>query len=334
MAVGETLTRAQQRLKDELEDDGVAMPFDERLLPSLLQELDHVRRPPVHERRVPLYGSFILPPDGTLARGGDLVDLIELDMPLEECRRFSDGRLSYLVRYLERKPQLACYRRSVQLEADLIEIQEATGVTIVQRTVMGVPRMISADGVIEWTGRVWSMRPSARRYRATLERAVPEARPDLIAGLLHLCIHWLSPSRVGSTLLLHLDVNSEDITSLDLDSSLRPPALSIGARHHYPALVAALMQTDLATLISAEGCVKRIGVGLRSTTASDAAVAQDRGMRHRSAARYTWDHPHTVAFVVSDDGPVTVFRHGVPVTIACSMPQTGEIPERVVEFRS
>jgi hypothetical protein len=277
----------------------------------------------VHERRVPLYGAFILPADGALARGGDLVDLIDLDMPLEECRRFSDGRSSYLVRQLERKPQLACYRRSVQLEADLIEIQAATGVAIVQRTVMGVPRMISADGVIEWTGRVWSMRPSARRYRATLERAVPEARPGLIAGLLDLCIHWLSPGRVGSTLLLYLAVNSEDLKSLDLDSSLQPPALSIGERHHYPALFAALMQTDLATLISSEGRIKRIGVGLRSTAASDAAVAQERGMRHRSAARYTWDHPHTVAFVVSDDGPVTVFRHGVPITLACPMPEDG-----------
>jgi hypothetical protein len=117
----------------------------------------------VHERRVPLYGAFILPADQTLAPGGDLIDL---DMPLEECRRFSDGRSSYLVRHLERKPQLACYRRSVQLEADLIEIQQATGIAIVQRTVMGVPRMISADGVIEWTGRVWSMRPSARRLFA------------------------------------------------------------------------------------------------------------------------------------------------------------------------
>jgi DNA integrity scanning protein DisA with diadenylate cyclase activity len=38
-------------------------------------------------------------------------------------------------------------------------------------------------------------------------------------------------------------------------------------------------------------------------------------MRHRSAARYTWDHHHTIAFVVSEDGPVTVFREGRRIRI-------------------
>jgi DNA integrity scanning protein DisA with diadenylate cyclase activity len=33
-------------------------------------------------------------------------------------------------------------------------------------------------------------------------------------------------------------------------------------------------------------------------------------MRHRSAARYTYDHPDAVAVVVSEDGPVTVFYRG------------------------
>jgi len=35
------------------------------------------------------------------------------------------------------------------------------------------------------------------------------------------------------------------------------------------------------------------------------------GMRNRSAARCTWDRDHIVAFVVSEDGPITLFRHGV-----------------------
>ena len=42
-------------------------------------------------------------------------------------------------------------------------------------------------------------------------------------------------------------------------------------------------------------------------------------MRHRSAARYTWDHDHTIALVVSEDGPVTVFREGRRIQI-CDRP--------------
>jgi DNA integrity scanning protein DisA with diadenylate cyclase activity len=51
---------------------------------------------------------------------------------------------------------------------------------------------------------------------------------------------------------------------------------------------------------------------------SELAVRQDRGMRHRSAARYTWDHHHTLAVVVSEEGSVTVYRKGEPVRICAT----------------
>ena len=35
-----------------------------------------------------------------------------------------------------------------------------------------------------------------------------------------------------------------------------------------------------------------------------------KGTRHTSAARHTWDCPDVLAFVVSTDGPVTVFSDG------------------------
>ena len=68
-------------------------------------------------------------------------------------------------------------------------------------------------------------------------------------------------------------------------------------------------------MIGPDGRVERRPTPSRSTTEAEQAVPQDRGMRHRSAARYTFDHAHTAAFVVSEDGPVTVFRHGRPVAI-------------------
>jgi hypothetical protein len=99
-------------------------------------------------------------------------------------------------------------------------------------------------------------------------------------------------------------------SGLDVDRGVAVPALSVTARHHYPALFAALMQTDLATIVDGRGIVSHIGVGLYSSAEADAAVDTDRGMRHRSAARYTYDHPQSVAVVVSEDGPVTVFHRG------------------------
>src|SRR5262249_47191678 len=120
--------------------------------------------------------------------------------------------------------------------------------------------------------------------------------------------------------------------------SIVAPDLSVTTRHHYPALLAALYQTDLATVVDDDGSVRRIGVALRSTPEADATVTPRRkaapgrgsgpdggdslgeavadraerswGMRHLSAARYTFDQPGSVAVVVSEDGPVTVFYRG------------------------
>ena len=314
MSTGHQLTRAHERLREELEDDGIVLPGDDHQATHVLQELHYARRPPIFEGRSPLYGSLVIPGGRSLVLTDDLLDLVDLNLPIEDCRRFADGRASFLVHREGGEPQLACFRRTVQYEADLVEIQAATGASIIQRTVMGTARVFTDDGVIEWNGQAWVLRPSARIHRASVTAAVPEASPRLITGLLDLCVHWLSPSHIGATLLLDVDPTACDGVNLDLHGALTAPKLSVKKRHHYAALFAALGQSDLATLVELDGSVTRIGVGLRSTEESEIAVPQDRGMRHRSAARYTWDHHHTVAFVVSEDGPVTVFRKGLPIS--------------------
>ena len=120
-------------------------------------------------------------------------------------------------------------------------------------------------------------------------------------------------------MLYDFDPRHDDAPSLDLDAAFDTPALSVIIRHHYPALFASLGQTDLTMIVYPDGDVNNIGRRSAVVTRVEVAVAQERGMRHRSAARYTWDHHHTIAFVVSEDGPVTVFRQGKPVTI-CTGP--------------
>jgi hypothetical protein len=306
------LTRAHLRLAEELADDGIELPGDAITVARLLRELLHARQPPVFERRTPVYGSMVLPPGRSLLRTDELIDLVDLDLDLDAARRFADGRSTYLV-VSDEGLQLACFRRSVQYEADLVDIQIATGALITQRTAMGTPRIFVDDGVVEWNGHNWQRRPSAQAHLESVRAAVPEAPRELLVGLLNLCVHWLSPGRVGATLLLDVDPREGDAANLDMDASLAAPRLSVAARHHYPALLAVLMQTDLATLVGDDGIVRRLGVGLRSSAESEAVVLPDGGMRHRSAARYTWDHHHTVAFVVSEDGPVTIFRRGRPL---------------------
>jgi hypothetical protein len=303
------LSRPARRLQSELADDGVVIDADGPLLALILDELGYARRPPQFERRVPLYGSLIVPDDRSLITAGELVDLIPVDdQPLALARRFADGRSAYLAIQPDGTRKLAFFRRSVQYEADLVEIQADTGVFIVQRTpVLEVTRLFTATSTIEWSGYQWTARPNARAQHELLQPFLPGIASPVLAGLLELALHWLSPGRVGATLVVPV---SHGDAGLDIDNGIAVPRLSVKTRHHYPALFAALMQTDLATVVDGAGIVHHIGVGLNSSAEADAAVGSTRGMRHRSAARYTYDHPESVAVVVSEDGPVTVFQHG------------------------
>lgn len=316
------LSRPTRRLLSELADDGVAIDVDDDLLPVVLDELDHARRTQQFERRTPLYGSIIVPADRSLIEAGELVDLVPLDgSSLEEARRFADGRSVFVAVPQDGPPMLAFFRRSVQYEADMVQIQSDTGALIIQRTpTLGVTRLFSESATVEWAGYRWTSRPTARAQHEHLRPYLPGLDPAVLRGLLELAVHWLSPGRVGATLVVPVRHGQ---SGLDLERAIPVPDLSATTRHHYPAIVAALMQTDLATVFDADGRPHRIGVGLHWSAGAGRAVDVAGGMRHRSAARYTYDHRDAVAIVVSEDGPVTVFHGGTSLsTCAASLAVT------------
>ena len=307
------LSRPARRLLSELADDGVVIEADDQLLPVVLEELEHARRPQQFEGRTPLYGSIIVPADRSLIEAGELVDLIPLDgLSAAEARRFADGRSVFIAVQPDGTRTLACFRRSVQYEADMVEVQSDTGAFIVQRTpVLGVTRLFTESATIEWTGYRWTSRPTARAQHELLQPFLRGIASPVLSGLLELAVHWLSPGRVGATLVVPV---THGESGLDLSHAITTPDLSVTARHHYPAILAALMQTDLATIVDAAGRPHHIGVGLHWSAEAEQAVDVHGGMRHRSAARYTYDHSDAVAIVVSEDGPVTVFHHGKPLS--------------------
>lgn len=319
------LSRPARRLLSELVDDGIELDVDPEMRALLLDEVGYARRPPLFERRVPLYGSMVVPRDRSLISAGDIADLLPLDdQPLSVARRYADGRSAFLAVHPGSQPQLALFRRNVQYEADLVDIQADTGVFIVQRTpVLEATRIFTDTGTIEWSGYRWTTRVNARAQHEKLQPLLPGIAPPVLAGLLRFALHWLSPGRVGATFVVPVSHGGD---GLDIDHALVTPPLSIIVRYHYPALLAALMQTDLATVVDADGVVHHIGVGLNSSAEADAAVGTTRGMRHRSAARYTYDHPESVAVVVSEDGPVTVFHKGRPLTRCAAAPTPDVAP--------
>jgi hypothetical protein len=304
------LSGSARRLAEELVEDGIKLEEDDAVRDLLLDELDYARRIPMFEGRRPLYGSFCMPPGMSITTAGGIADLVELDgMPREMARTFADGRSAFIVNRLDESPVLVCFDRSVQFEAELVHLQEVTGALIVQRTaVFGQVRLFADRRVVSWDGQAWTDRPTAAALLKTLRRAAPDLDPAVAHGLLDLAVHWLSPARIGATIVVHEE--GFPWASMDVATKFHAPQLSIKNRQHFPALFASLQQHDLATLVRGDGAVMYLGVGLRSSAEAEAAVDSDRGMRHRSAQRFSYDHPSTTIAVISDNGPVTIFRAG------------------------
>ena len=225
------------------------------------------------------------------------------------ARTFADGRSAFIVNRHEDSPVLVCFDRPVQYEAELVHLQEATGARIIQRTaVFGQVRLFADRRVISWDGQSWTDRPTAAALMKALRQAAPDLDPAVAHGMLDLAVHWLSPARVGATIVVHEE--GFEWSSMDVATKFHAPKLKITNRQHFPALFASLQQHDLATLVTGDGDVMYLGVGLRSSREAEAAVDSDRGMRHRSAQRFSYDHPSTTIAVISDNGPVTIFRNG------------------------
>ena len=59
-----------------------------------------------------------------------------------------------------------------------------------------------------------------------------------------------------------------------------------------------------------EALAGHLGVRLVPSADAEATVEGLGGMRHTSGRRYSRDDPEAVVIVVSEDGPVTIFRDG------------------------
>ena len=315
---GGQLSGSARRLGEELEEDGVELEENGRVRELLLDELDYARRIPMFEGRRPLYGSFSMLPGMSITDAAGIADLVSLDgLTRQMARTFADGRSAFIVNRHNETPVLVCFDRPVQYEADLVQLQEATGARIVQRTaVFGQVRLFTENRVVSWDGQGWNDRATAAALLTRLGTYAPDLDPAVARGLLDLAVHWLSPARVGATIVVH--EQDFEWASMDVATKFRAPTLSLRNRQHYPALYASLQQHDLATLVTAHGSVEYLGVGLRSSAEAERNVDSDRGMRHRSAQRFSYDHPSTTIAVVSDSGPVTMFRNGRAIDLTAA----------------
>ncbi|WCO66230.1 diadenylate cyclase [Iamia majanohamensis] len=298
-----------RRLKEEMRESGVHLDVRPEAFVLAIAELDHARRPPLFEGRRSFHCAIVL--DGaTLDDSPFDVEVIDIPHDLDTAREMADGRSSFVLRRTDTPTVgLACFEQPLQFESDLVRLHQATGALLVQRTArFEVVRLFADDQVVTWDGRSWRAHPTASELSARLvgaEGLSADARLT-VDRVLELALHWLSPSRAGATFVIGPELDGHH----DRSATVGSLPLSVRERRHFAPLRALLSQRDLATTVDPCGQITAVGVGLHTSDEANREVVGSGGMRHRSAQRTSYDHPDHVIVVVSEDGPVTVYRAG------------------------
>jgi hypothetical protein len=309
------LKRRLGRLREELADEAVPLPVDTRQGLALLEELDYARQPPIHEGRAPRYGALV-----SIDTAPQLDRLEAIGEDLAVLRRLADGRASFVVRGSHSPAGLVYFDHSLEYEASAIALHAETGAYVIQRGATGKVRVCGPDGVVNWDGVQWDFKPLADRHVAPIRRLVPQIDEEVLVGLLELCVHWLSPGHIGASLVVGLDGDPRKLLHLDRSGEMDVPSLNVTRRDHFSPLLSLLSQVDGATLVDPDGEVSTVQVGLQWSDLAGQLVAPTGGMRHTSARRFSFDEVSSLVFVVSQDGPASVFSDGALLTAVSADP--------------
>ncbi len=302
-----------RRLADELVEEQLGVIERSSLPEVLVDEIDYALRPPRHERRVPSYGSFVLPTDEIdrwVARTGlQFVSNRTTGALDDEVRRYADGLTSWTVRTPGGVDALVVFDRPAGSERDLVVLAEVSGAMMVQRHPSGDVRLAGSFGVARWDGLGWHVAPPVTSWLAWASCGIDGPGSDVVQQLLQFAVHDLGAASIGTLLVYGLTESERAAARLERRLPA-PPPLNIARPADLAPLRHVLAQVDGAAMFDAMGTLVELGVRLVPTPDAEALIAPLRGTRHTTARRFSYDQPSAVVIAVSDEGPVTVLRNG------------------------
>ena len=301
----------RRRLAEELAESGLVVEGTDTFRALLLEEVDHVVRPDVHERRVVSSGTIVEPrSDPTTWESGAQLGILRGSadqQPLADARRFADGLSSWLLRRADGTTEWMVLDRPAGSERDLVVLAAVFDATIVQRHPSGSVRVVGTFGVLRWDGFSWHHEPPVKSWIDAVTTPSFHGDAAVIEDMLKFAIHDLGSLRIGALLIYRPDGDPGPAVEERLPT---PPPLRIRTATHLAPLRHALTQVDGAAVFDADGVLRRLGVRLVPSSRAEETVEPLRGTRHTSARRYSHDDPLATVIAVSDDGPVSVFRNG------------------------
>lgn len=296
------------RLREELHDEAPATIESVADADALIAEVDYALRPPRHERRLPTYGAIVTPSVAAAewaAVTGLHTELSPANDDDHDVRRYADGLVSWTLRTSEGVEALVMFDRPAGSERDLVVLAEATGGTIVQRRPDRGVRIVGPFGVARWDASAWYVEPPVGSWLREAGCGLPDHESTILERLLRFAVHDLGAAGIGALFVL-----GDGPHGAIEDRLPTPPPLRLDRPTDLGPLRHVLAQVDGAAFIGFDGVLRHLGVRLIPSAEAESAIAPFGGTRHTSARRYSADDPGGVVVVVSEDGPVTVFRAG------------------------
>jgi hypothetical protein len=293
----------------ELQQRGSIRPHYVRgIQEEIAAELARCLDPFVHEQYIRPYGAIISRELPHLERLGTIVPTDGL--AADVIRSLADGQHTILLIVKGDPPRLLMLNERVVSDQDYASRAVWVDGVIVCNDLHGIVRIVTDSSVTLVEGRRWMVKDLVFEAAEDIVEVVPAADIHVVRRLLELTHHRISPYRVGATFLYLLDDRPRPTTCRDEGVPLASVGLSVLNEREEPLWVHQVRYRDGALLVGPDGTLLAANVILRSSHASEIAIDAIGGTRHTSAARHTYDCPDVLAFVVSTDGPVTVFSDG------------------------
>ena len=275
---------------------------------EVASELARCLDPFIHEQDIRPYGAIVARETPHLDRLGRILDTIGL--PRDVVRSLADGRHSLVLVVKGQPPRLLVLHERMDTDQDYASHAVWVDGVIICNDGSGTVRIVTDSSVTMVEGRRWIVKDLVFEAAEDVIQVVPAANGEVVRRLLELSHHRISPHKFGATLLYML--TEHPLTLRRRDEGVEIGTLNLSVLNHAdePLLLHQARYRDGALLIGRDGRLLAVNVILRPTRASEQAVPATKGTRHTSAARHTYDCPDMLAFVVSTDGPVTVFCDG------------------------
>lgn len=311
--MGKLKAIALSLLKEELKHYEISNYIPELIKhQAVLIELGYALSPAIHEGKLRPYGFIVInSPDSPINKSIPQ----QPRFSLTEARMVADGCHCFSIFKEGKFRGVLPLEKSVENELQLVQFQQELKAIICTTDANGVTKIFCEEGILIHQYRRWQRKPSIKRELEIICQCVPQVNHQILKNILQFCFHDLSPRKIGSTIVWCLrDITPEEMENMRHQFDIREKIeAKIGETVQTAILRHILTHTDGAAIISPEGIIVGVGAQLKYSDKSKRIVKGYSGTRHTSAKRFSYDLAKVIVFVVSSDGPVTVYSDGMSI---------------------